>query len=122
MWIQDEEVQKLEKDKMSEMELAKKHKNEYEALAEKHKNKLELIKDEKEALEDLQEELEMRDDTINTYLVRDRQQNDEIIEAHRAALVVHLNREKGKKIDYYFLIFFDIFHEVCYWVSFFGLI
>ena len=81
-------MRKAEIDKLREVELLQKHRMESEGLVEKQKRKVEEAEDAKEVLQHLQEEIEFKDDTLNTYVVRDRMMNDELKEAREAALEV----------------------------------
>ena len=81
-------MRKAEIDKLREVELLQKHRMESEGLVEKQTRKVEEAEDAKEVLQHLQEEIEFKDDTLNTYVVRDRMMNDELKEAREAALEV----------------------------------
>ena len=81
-------MRKVEMDRLREVELLQKHRMESEGLVERQKRKVEEAEDAKEVLQGLQEEMEFKDDTINTYVVRDREMNDELQEARKAALEV----------------------------------
>ena len=84
----------MEIEKLREMELLQEHRKEYKGLVEKRK-KLEEAMD--EFSEGLQEEIEVKDDTLNTYIVRDRTMNDELQEARKAALKVRTQALLSKK-------------------------
>lgn len=78
----------METDTERERELLRKHTKEFEVLIEKQLKRSEEEKEGNEALKDLQEEIEDKDNTLNHYLVRDREMNDELQEARKAALEV----------------------------------
>lgn len=89
-------------DKEREVELLRKHSKEYEVLIEKQKKKNEEEKDEKEVLQALQEDIEFKDETLNTLFVRDRLMNDELQVARRAAVEVRTQAERRMGVTRFF--------------------
>ena len=83
----------METDTERERELLRKHREQYEVLIEKQIRRSEEDKDGNAMLQELQEDIEYKDSTLNTLLVRDRVMNDELQDAREAAVEVHTQAE-----------------------------
>ena len=83
----------METDTERERELLRKHREQYEVLIEKQIKRSEEEKDGNAMLQDLQEDIDFKDYTLNTYVARDREMNDELQDARKAAVEVRTQAE-----------------------------